>query len=68
MESLNWTIQQFFDRVNRGEKHFADLIDDFREYQRALKMGAYKNSLPDDADVLKSTCTLLKFNCLKEAA
>lgn len=68
MESLTWTIQQFFDRVARGDKNFADLIDDFREYQKALKMDEFRSALPDSVEELKSKCTLIKFNCLKEAA
>ena len=62
MESLTWTIQEFFDRVNKGEKHFSDLIDDFREYQRAQKMNAYRDLLPDDVDVLKSNLVSINFN------
>jgi len=62
MESLTWTIQEFFDRVNRGEKHFSDLIDDFREYQRAVKMDAYRDSLPSDVDVLKLNLVSVNFN------
>lgn len=68
MNVLNRTIEEFFINVNKGETNFANLIDLYREYQRACKMNAYKDALPDDVDVLKSTCTLIKFNCLKEAA
>ncbi len=58
---INDTIEQFFIRVNRGQNTFADLIDEFREYQRIYQMRAYQQNLPLDADALKHECMILKF-------
>ena len=59
--TLNMTIEKLFEKVNSGQTSFADLIDDFRDYQRQCKIQAYQESLPFDADALKHECVVIKF-------
>ncbi len=68
MESLSWTIEEFFQRVMRGQKNFADLIENFRQYEKAIQMREYLDSLPHEVVALKQECTIIKFDCRKRKA